>query len=301
MGGIVKFLQVLPRPLSASIAVVALTLTPFAICGAQSAAGGPDATTELATVEVTGSLIRSTDRVNFNQVQVIGADEIAASGEVTVADYLRDLAGNSASSWADNFAYGATGGAGIALRGLSEKYTLVLVDGVRVAPYGFPSNGTDTFVDLNTLPLNIIERIEIVKTGAVAQYGSDAIAGVVNIITRKNVTGVEATAAYGDATQGGEATRKFGLTGGVGDLDSDRFNVSGALSYFLQNGYTLADRDNTRQQNYTALPFGALTKGADFWQPGGTAGVAVDPCPSNSTAVDAGLLLTGLGLVPQLV
>jgi iron complex outermembrane recepter protein len=293
MGDIVKFLQVLPRPLSASITVLVLTLAPFAVCEAQSAAAAPDSATELPTVEVTGSLIRSTDRVNFNQVQVIGADEIAASGEVTVADYLRDLAGNSASSWADNFAYGATGGAGIALRGLSEKYTLVLVDGVRVAPYGFPSNGTDTFVDLNTLPLNIIERIEVVKTGAVAQYGSDAIAGVVNIITRKNVTGIEATAAYGDATQGGEATRKFGLTGGFGDLDSDRYNISGTLSYLLQNGYTLADRDNTRFQNYTALPFGALTKGADFWQPGGTAGAAVNPCPPNSGAVDAGLLLTG--------
>ena len=275
--------------------IVGASLVPCAISRAQEAGRTTAAGTgeELQTVVVTGSLIRSTDRANFNQLQVISAEAIEASGQVTVADYLRDIAVNSASSWADNFAYGASGGAGIALRGLSEKYTLVLVDGIRVAPYGFPSNGTDTFVDLNTIPLNIVERIEIVKTGAVAQYGSDAIAGVVNIITRKNINGFEASAGYGDATHGGEPTRKLAVAGGAGDLENDRFNVSGALSYFLQGGYTLADRANTRSQDYTNLPNGALTKGADFWQPNGAAGVAVNPCPPSSSQVDAGLLLTG--------
>ena len=91
---------------------------------------------------------------------------------------------------------GAYGGSGIALRGLSEKYTLVLVDGQRAAPYAEPSNGTDAFVDLNSLPLNAIERIEVVKTGAVSEYGSDAIAGVVNIITKKDIQGLEVAAAW---------------------------------------------------------------------------------------------------------
>ena len=260
-----------------------------------SAPAGDDAS--LPTVEVTGSLIRSTDRVNFNQVQVISAADIQASGEVTVADYLRDLASNSASSWADNFAYGATGGAGIALRGLSEKYTLVLIDGIRVAPYGFPSNGTDTFADLNTIPLNAIERIEVVKTGAVSQYGSDAIAGVVNIITKKNFQGLEATASYGDATHGGEPTRKFSLTGGLGDLNTDRYNLTASASYFLQGGYTLAERANTRGQDYTSLPSGALTKGSDYWEPNGVGngGAALSSCPSGSSAVDASSLLSGPG------
>ena len=277
----------------AVVALGLLALAPVGSVSAQSPANpsATDSTGELQTVEITGSLIRTTDRVNFNQVQVVTAAEIASSGEVTVADYLRDLATNSASSWADNFAYGASGGAGIALRGLSEKYTLVLVDGVRVAPYAFPSNGTDTFVDLNTIPLNTIERIEVVKTGAVSQYGSDAIAGVVNIITRKNFTGLEATAAYGDATHGDEPTRKLGLSGGAGDLDRDRFNLSGAISYFLQGGYTLADRANTSSQDFTNLPYGALTRGADFWQPVGATGVAVQPCPPNSSEVPAASLL----------
>lgn len=273
----------------------------IALLGATSLVRGQPTATEpsstLEPVEVTGSLIRSTDRTTFNQVQVITAQEIQNSGEVTVADYLRDLAVNSASSWADNFAYGATGGAGIALRGLSEKYTLVLVDGIRVAPYGFPSNGTDTFVDLNTIPLNAIERIEIVKTGAVSQYGSDAIAGVVNIITRKDVTGFEATAGYGDATQGSEPTRRVGIIGGFGDLDADRYNVTASAEYFLQGGYTLADRSNTRAQDYLSLPYGALTRGADYWEPNGVGngGAALSPCPSGGSVVNAASLLNGPG------
>src|SRR5580658_6896308 len=279
-------------PIRVTCGLLALALTDIAFSQAQAPVSA-DQNTTLAPIEVTGSLIRSTDRVTFNQVQVVTAQDIEASGEVTVADYLRDLAVNSASSWADNFAFGATGGAGIALRGLSEKYTLVLVDGIRVAPYGFPSNGTDTFVDLNSLPITAIERIEIVKSGAVSQYGSDAIAGVVNIITRKNFNGFEATAGYGDATHGGEPTRRVGVIGGLGDLDTDRYNVTASADYFLQGGYTLAERPNTRSQNY----YGTLTRGADYWEPNGVGngGAAPNPCPSGGSLVNAGSLLNGPG------
>jgi len=249
-------------------------------------------TQELETVEVTGTLIRSTVRSEFNQVQVISAEDLARSGQVTVADYLRDLSVNSASSWADNFAYGAWGGSGIALRGLSEKYTLVLVDGVRVAPYGWPSNGYDSFFDLNSLSLSQIERIEVVKTGAVSEYGSDAIGGVINIITRKGYKGLEAEAAYGEATHGGEPTRRFSLLGGIGDLQEDRYNLTATATYFLQGGYTLADRSNTRSQTYGGVFSGA----ADYWSPGGgSTGAALRPCPSGTTAADAGTLLSGPG------
>ena len=292
------------RPLSATAAATTLGLwlihTPLA--QAQTASG--PATAEAAgsqeplqVVEVTGTLIRTTDRTTFNQVQVITAADIAASGAVTVSDYLRDLSANAASSWADDFAYGAWGGSGIALHGLSEKYTLVLVDGVRVAPYGFPSNGSDSFFDLNSLPLNLIDRIEVVKTGAVSQYGSDAIGGVINIITRKDYRGLEADTSYGLATSGGEPTRKLSLLGGVGDLTQDHYNLTASASYFLQGGYTLADRANTRSQDYTSLPNGALLKAADYWEPNGVGngGAALAGCPSGSNSVNAGLLLSGPG------
>jgi len=278
------------RPFHA-LAVSGLALAPVSAALAQSA---PDAaatdTGQLQAVEITGSLIRSTDRNEFNQVQVLTAEDLARSGAVTVSELLRDLSVNSASSWADNFAYGAWGGAGIALRGLSEKYTLVLVDGVRVAPYGWPSNGSDSFFDLNSLPASMIERIEIVKTGAVSQYGSDAIGGVINIITRKNYQGLEADGSYGFATSGGEPTRKLSLLGGVGDLTRDHYNLTATASYFLQGGYTLADRANTRNQTYG----GAFSGAADYWSPGSNgAGVAVGNCPAGTRLADAGTLLNG--------
>jgi iron complex outermembrane recepter protein len=283
-------------PFVHALALIGLTLSPIHAVMAQTVATATANTAnggeEMATVEITGSLIRSTERSEFNQVQVITAEDLARSGQVTVSDYLRDLAVNSASSWADNFAYGAWGGGGIALRGLSEKYTLVLVDGVRVAPYGWPSNGYDSFFDLNSLPLNLVERIEVVKTGAVSQYGSDAIGGVINIITRKDYKGVEAEAAYGNATHGGEPTRRVSVLGGIGDLQQDRYNLTATASYFLQGGYTLGERANTRNQTYP----GGFSGAADYWSPGGgNVGAALSSCPPGTVAANAGTLLNGPG------
>jgi iron complex outermembrane receptor protein len=250
---------------------------------APSSAAAP---TQLQKIEVTGSLIKSSDKTGYNAVQTITAKDIQASGYTNVADYLRGTSANSASSFGEGFTNSfAPGGAGIALRGLSEKYTLVLVDGQRVAPYGFAVNGTDTFFDLNSLPLNMIERIEIVKTGAVSQYGSDAVAGVVNIITRKNFQGLEIDGNLGFAGQGKDDTGRFSVLGGFGDLNSDRFNVTAAASYYKSNGYTLADRDLTQSQNFSQFPGGTANptlpqQQSFFTTPSGQ--VPLTPCPPGS-------------------
>jgi len=249
--------------------------------------------TQLQKVQVTGSLIRSSDKVGFNQVQTITAAQIQASGAVTVADFMRDAAANSASSWGesnpDSF---APGGAGIALRGLSEKYTLVLIDGVRVAPYAFAVNATDSFFDLNTIPLNMVDHIEIVKTGAVSQYGSDAIAGVVNIITKKNFQGVTLDGSLGGATNPGSlGTTKFGVTAGFGDLNSDRFNVTIGASYFKQNGTTEADRPNTSSQDFSNQANGTIISPVNYWEQPGTqgqgAGIPFGNCAPGQKLVSA--------------
>jgi iron complex outermembrane recepter protein len=251
--------------------------------------------TQLEKVQVTGSLIPSTDKVGYNQVQTITAAEIQASGATTVDEFLRNTSVDSANSWGDNFDYGATGGSGIALRGLSEKYTLVLVDGQRVAPFAFPSNGTDSFVDLNSIPLTMVERIEIVKTGAVSEYGSDAIGGVVNIITKKQFQGLQVGGGFGNATQGGNATKRFNILGGVGDLDRDRYNITFGADYFHQNGFTLADRSNTAGQDYSTRPFGVDSRGASYWEPNGVGnpGAALTSCPYGGQIVSASHLLNG--------
>ncbi|PLZ00889.1 TonB-dependent receptor [Burkholderia sp. WAC0059] len=222
---------------------------------------------KLKTFEVTGSLIRQTDKTGYNSVQVISQKDIQQSGSTTVANYLQQLTANSASSWnendAENFAPGA---AGIALRGLSEKYTLVLVDGQRVAPYGFASNGTDTFFDLDTIPVNMVDRIEVVKSGGVSQYGSDAIAGVVNIITKHDFQGLQLDGNLGGAAQGGQGTVSFSALGGFGNLVSDGYNITAAASYYRSSGITWNDRSTTENMDYTGYAGGFNTQPVSFFQ-----------------------------------
>ena len=257
-----------PAPAAAASGTAAAA-APAAASGA--AAGTGTATNDknvkqLKTFQVTGSLIRQSDKVGFQQVQVVTAKNIQDSGAKDVSDYMRDISANSANSWSESTSDSfAAGGSGIALRGLSEKYTLVLVDGQRVAPFAFAVNGTDQFFDLNTIPLNVIDRIEVVKTGAVSQYGSDAIGGVVNIITKHDFQGLQLDGGYGASTDGGGGTTKFSILGGFGNLASDGFNVTAAASYYKSNGYTLADRDTTESQDFSNKPFGGSVQTPTFF------------------------------------
>jgi iron complex outermembrane receptor protein len=149
------FAQSQPATPAAAASGTAAAAAPAPASGTASTTGGKNVK-QLQTFQVTGSLIRQSDKVGFNQVQVVTAKQIQDSGAKDVSDYMREISANSANSWgestSDSF---AAGGSGIALRGLSEKYTLVLVDGQRVAPYAFAVNGSDQFFDLNTLPLNV--------------------------------------------------------------------------------------------------------------------------------------------------
>lgn len=270
--------------------------TAGATAGTNGAAGtaGTTGTTDknvkqLKTFQVTGSLIRQSDKTGFQQVQVVTQKDIQASGATTVSDYLRSTAANSASSWGDNYTYStAPGGAGIALRGLSEKYTLVLIDGQRVAPYALNTNFTDSFVDLNSLPLNMIDRIEIVKTGAVSQYGSDAIAGVVNIITKHDFQGLQLDGSLGGAQHGGAGTTKFNVLGGFGNLTSDGYNITAAASYQHTSGISLDQRDTTSSQIF---PLGN-NQAPSFWQTA-TGPQALSPCPYGGKTISTANSIPG--------
>jgi iron complex outermembrane receptor protein len=265
-----------------------------AAAAAPAAASGAAAASDVHKIkgfQVTGSLIRSSDKVGFNSVQTITQKDIQNSGAVTVADYLRSTTANSADSWSegqsDSFSAGA---AGIALRGLSEKYTLVLIDGQRVTPYPFYAEGVDNFFDLNTLPANVIDRIEIVKTGAVSQYGSDAIAGVVNIITKHDFQGLELGGSLGSSINGngGNGTTNFNILGGFGSLTSDRFNVTASASVYKNNGSTLADRDYTANQDFTNQPGGTSLLAPSFWVNPSTGNPqAIGGCPYGGTVQPA--------------
>ena len=107
----------------------------------------------------------------------------------------------------------------------------MLINGRRIAPYGIGFTGDSVSVDVNSIPLAAIERVEVLKDGASAVYGSDAIAGVVNFILRQDFKGVELTAEYGDTTQGGASHQRATGIFGFGNLAADRYNVMLVASY----------------------------------------------------------------------
>ncbi len=180
----------------------------------------------LQRVEITGSNIKRTDAETASPVHTITRDDIQKSGKTTIADVLLGLNGNSNGSVPLSFGVGfAAGASGVSLRGLGANSTLILLNGRRMAPYGLADDGQRTFVDLSTIPLDAVERVDIVKDGASAIYGSDAIAGVVNIITRQDYKGVVLNASYGQSRYGDDRAPKVSITGGTGDLAKDKYNI----------------------------------------------------------------------------
>ena len=113
----------------------------------------------------------------------------------------------------------------MSLRGLSTNSTLVLFDGLRAAYYPLADDGSRNFVDLNTIPDDIVERIDVLRDGASSSYGADAIAGVVNIITKREFKGVGGRAEAGISERGDAANQRLTLTAGTGDLDEKGYNA----------------------------------------------------------------------------
>ena len=130
------------------------------------------------------------------------------------------------------------------LRGLGINSTLVLIDGLRQVPYPFPQNGTQSFVDLNSIPLAAVDRIEVLKDGASARYGSDAIAGVVNIILKDEYDGADIDTYFGTSQRGDAAIYRTSLVGGIAKKLSEtaRFSIVAAFDYFEQDPIQSADR-----------------------------------------------------------
>ncbi len=163
---------------------------------------------ELITLEklvVTGSYIPMTETAAEATVApVVRIDRLAIeqSGFTNTAEFLQKItSSNGGSVPISNNATGFTPAASsVSLRGLGPEATLVLINGRRVAPYPKGTGGTTAFVDLNSIPLSAIETIEVLKDGASALYGADAVAGVVNIKLRRSMSGTEGFVSYGNTT-----------------------------------------------------------------------------------------------------
>jgi iron complex outermembrane receptor protein len=223
----------------------ALALAGAAQAQAQAQGPGP----ELERVTVTGSNIPRTDKETASPVQVLSADDLKHSGYTSVSEVLREITANGNGTLSQSFSGAfATGASGISLRGLTVGATLVLIDGHRMAPYPRSDDGQRPFVDISAIPFSAVERIEILKDGASAVYGSDAIAGVVNVILKKTIQGTTISADAGDTSHGGGANSSVAIAHGFGTL-SDAQNGFISLEYKRSSAIAL----NQRSGDWTRL------------------------------------------------
>src|SRR6266853_591315 len=196
-------------------------------------------------VEITGSSVKRIDAETALPVQIVSRQEIEATGAANVEQFLQGLGvalqGNSNSVAATGSGATTGGVSSVSLRGLGSQRTLVLIDGKRVSAGGTLTDSTT--VDVNHIPVAAIERIEVLKDGASAIYGSDAIGGVINFILRKDYKGGEAN-AYANITQhpGGRGWGTNALLG-WGDMAKDSFNATMAFDYRKQDALYGRDRD----------------------------------------------------------
>jgi len=198
---------------------------------------GADVTQDTGAEEivVTGSILRRTDSETPSPVTVVSTDNLDSRGVATIQDGLQRLSANNGPALTNSFSANgafAGGASAVSLRGLSTNSTLVLFDGMRGAYYPLADDGTRNFVDLNTIPDDIVERVEVLRDGASSSYGADAIAGVVNVITKKEFKGISGRAETGISSRGDGAQYRLSLTAGTGDLDDNGYNAYVSGFYF---------------------------------------------------------------------
>ncbi len=183
-------------------------------------------------MQITGSHIKRTDMEGPSPVTIISRDMIDKSGFDNLQQLLERLPTTGAGTFStrgNSQDSTANGAAAISLRGFGADATLVLINGRRVATSAFAEGIVNSFVDINSIPVAAIERIDILKDGASAIYGSDAVAGVVNVVLRKDYTGTEVSLGHGQATGPGYDETTFSTVWGTGD---DKSNTTLILDYF---------------------------------------------------------------------
>jgi iron complex outermembrane recepter protein len=212
----------------------------------------PRPASKLERVEVTGSNIKRTDVETAAPVQVLTREDLARTGANTVGDVITRLTDAQGGLSGVEFSGFTPGAATISLRGLGGGATLVLINGRRIAPYGI-TGFQETITSVNSLPLSAIDRIDILKDGASAIYGSEAIAGVVNIILRKDYNGLEASANTTFNQDGGYKAYRAGITGGFGDITADRYTAFFTYEHFVQESMIISENKFFPSRNLVSL------------------------------------------------
>ena len=240
--------------------ILAVVLGMFSSLSWPTAAGAAEERLELDKFKVTGSHIKRTDFEGMSSVVVMDKAFIEKSGFTSLNQLFRDTIYNATGVVDEQFTQGFTpSSASIDLRGMGASRTLVLVNGRRTALFPFGQEGGASFVDVNLIPLGAVERVEILKDGASAIYGSDAIAGVVNIILRDDYDGVEASLQYGQTSEGDGEEGWLNLTGGH---TGEKGNVTFILDYLQRDAVWAKDRAITASAN------GPIDDRSSFGNPG---------------------------------
>jgi outer membrane receptor protein involved in Fe transport len=229
----------------------------------------------LEEIVVTGSRIRRVDAETATPLLVLDAGDIRASGVTTLGDLVQrvpSVAGAATNPQVNNG--GGDGQSNVELRGLGTQRTLVLLNGRRFGALGKDSGA----VDINLIPVNFVERVEIVKEGAGAIYGSDAIAGVVNFITKRDIDGADLSYDYGVTAEDDGERHAVGLSWGA---TSDRSQIMIGANYNKQEEISAGDREFSRFATYL---YGSVFQGGSSRAPTGRidfAGAGFD-CDSGS-------------------
>jgi iron complex outermembrane recepter protein len=233
---------------------------------------------KLERIEVTGSSIKRIDAETAVPVTVLRREDIEKAGVSTVAQLLEKVSVNNGQGYNIANALGDSarpGFAGASLRGLGPNNTLVLLNGRRLAVYAFDGGG----VNLGQIPAAALERVEILRDGASAIYGTDAVGGVINFITRRDFTGGIIDGNFYKPEAAGGESYGGNLTLGFGDLGKDRFNIMGVASYNKLEAIKARDRSFSKT---------AFLRGVDV------AGGVIDRTSAN--AFPANVFIPGVGL-----
>jgi iron complex outermembrane recepter protein len=217
---------------------------------------------KIQRVEITGSSIKRTEAEAPGAITTLNRADIDRTGATTALEVLRTASATQTSISSETSSSGsfATGSSAVGMRSLGKVATLVLVNGRRIAQYGLADGAQDNFTNLDAIAAEAIERIEILKDGASAIYGSDAMAGVVNIILRKEYVGARVKANYRVA-DGFKDYRNRNLNAivGFGDLEEDGFNTWISVEGYKRDGWTT---DNLRSH---VPDWHAKTPGRSTW------------------------------------
>jgi iron complex outermembrane recepter protein len=270
-----KYLEVAQPPVVAEPAPEAVPITPIepvppvpppvAEAPASEPESAADDATRLEGIEVTGSRLTRTDMETPAPVIAISREQILSTGATSLGEILKIITSNEGGLSQEGTLGFAAGSSSINLRGLGAQYSLVLLNGRRIAPYGRPnvtSANIEPSVNLDSIPIGAIERIEILPNGGSAIYGSDAVAGVLNIITKRNYNGTALDAYYGTPFNTSySGTSNVTLTAGAA---SPGVSTLFFLNYYKTSGILQSDRDISSDSDQSRLGGLNLSSGVGF-------------------------------------